>query len=253
MQLLFFWVFFILGIVLKNIVVGWGKSGVGSEWLVNVCSAMPLVFLEHLDYLSADIRVIIFASVDDVELYLKLVGSGAPEVACNVPLFLVNCQCDVQCKLIEQIMFVHGLYVVSRCPYLPYPNYGVDTRIYTHSVGFKKMYALISEVVYLGSVPGSLSFWKMRAFNIRNSIEYYFDKGQGFRLRGLYVLLVTFDSASHSDCVEYWEALVRRMVDYIRLLMRCESDYDCSVFAVRDLMKHGRTHVTDYLWSEFSV
>lgn len=237
---------------MKKIIVGWGRSSEADEWLVNVCSSMPLVFLEHLDYLSADIRIIIFNSVDDVELYLELVGSGAPEVACNVPLFIVNCHCDIQYKLIEEIMFEHGLYLVARCPFLTRPLDGFDPHLYTLHAKFKKMYALISEVVYLGAVPGSLDFWKMRAFNIRNSIEYYFDRGEGVRLRGLYVLLVTFDSASHGDSVEYWEALVRRMVDYIRLLMRCEPDDDCSVFAVRDLMKHGRTHVTDYLWSGFS-
>ncbi len=241
---------------MKNIIVGWGRSGVGNSWLIRVLSSMPIDCAEQVDDSFADIRIIMFTSVGDVKSYLDLAASGSRVVACRLPVYLINCRSMKQQDEIDKFMFEKGLRALARCPYLPNESVGVSGFDSVALTELKKMRELVAEVLYLKCSPGTLEFWRKRAFNIRNAIEFYFDNGEGERLRGLYVLVVEFDAITHAQSVSYWKALVARMVVYVRLVLACElkvpSGYCCSVFVMRELIREGSSQLTCLSGEEYS-
>lgn len=223
--------------------MGWGRSGVGNSWLVSVLSSVVCSFYECTDGSYVDTRVIAFSSLADAGAYLESFAVGAPEVACRLPIYVINNCSEKERDLILSLLSANGVNVVAYFPPTEL-SAGAIELLSLRDVFYYPCSQLL-EVVFLGCPFGTEDFWKIRAKVLRNVVEYYFDRGEGYRLNGLYSLVIKYDDDVLNGVDVPWSDYVMEMVLYIASVMGCDwgvSKIDnCFVTNARYVMRDGRS------------
>ncbi|MDP2564438.1 hypothetical protein [Pseudoalteromonas marina] len=228
---------------MKHIAFGWGRSGVGNRWLMDVMDSIPFSLYECDGSAYADTRVIAFSSLEDVAVYLRCVALDAPQIACRLPVHVINNCSESERDLIVSLLVANDINPVA---YFPPSDLSIES-IRALSLRDKFYYpcSQVLEVVFFGCEFGTEIFWKKRARVLRNIIEYYFDKGDGFRLNGLYGVVIKYDDDVRKGNFALWSDYVMDMVASIASVLGCdfgEQKIDnCFVTNVRYALRDGRS------------
>lgn len=183
-------------------VVGWGQNPIVDEYFYELSQVHydSCIQLNASDN-DCEARVVIFASMFEVDEYLALKAEGSPRVACQVPVYVA---CANRWDLPALVAYMAEMSLVATASLVQMTKAEIEADSGVYEKNRDLVVGLVEEHIEIGELVGSAEYWRKRMLLLLVAAENYCEYNTMPQLGSLVESARLLDFSENAETAEFW-------------------------------------------------